>query len=354
MRIAFIWSKGGPKAWDWRNLETGLGGSEAMMVLYAQEFARQGHEVSCYVSESARTIDRKHDIAWGPLDDLLKWSGDVAVAVRDPRILGCVPVETPVRALLANDQACADLPPAVEDGSCNLVIAISEYQAALYVGLYSLSEDQIYVSSAGVEWEAFDPAPEKEPWCLYMSTPERGLKHLMTLWPLIHQINPEARLFVTGGFELYGWPPELAHRGAGAIYPFLRVLPNCEYTGPIPRSELISLINKSSVMLYPSTYDENCCIAALEAAAGGMAIVTSARAALNERVIHEVTGYLVEGTPGEGEEYERYFCAYASRLLVDKGLCRRMGDDARKWAQLYSYETLCGQMARHFQKLISK
>ena len=356
MRIAFVWNTGSPREWDDRDLERGVGGSQAMMILYARQLAKMGHEVVCYTPYptfgNARVF---HGVRWeSALTGKWRHPGfDVVVSLRNPyNLMECA---APVRVFLANDQDCPMLPLAVASKDCNLIITISEHQTKRYQMLYPDISPEIYLtSSAGVEVEAYEQEALKTPTlCIYCSTPERGLAHLERLWPRIVEKVPLARLVVTGGFDLYGWPKQEVEKHQGELMRRIASLPNVIMQLNSPRHILQAWQKQASVMLYPSTYDEMCCISALECAAARCAILTTDRAALSERVIEGETGYLIPGEPGE-YHYDRQFVLLAEKLLTDRQLCARMGVRGHVLAAEYAYWRLSQTWVERFIQVKEK
>lgn len=339
MRIAFIWGSGGPKSWNDANLESGIGGSEAMMILYARALAKRGHQVTCLCPND--TPGWYHGVYWDNLYHRDK-DFDAVISLRSPEPLYAYS-NVLVRALFANDQRCDRLPLAVRDNACNMVITISQHQTERYQALYpDIPASHWFMSSAGVEAAAYRPLPKHHGLCLYTSTPERGLEHLITLWPIIHQECPWATLKITSGFQLYGASDEMAARLSGGVYEKLTAIPGVEYLGPIPRSQLQQLQMSAELLLYPTTYDEMCCISALEASAAEMAIVTTNRGALSERVGRGINGYLIDGHPSESL-YQAQFVQAAIRILKDQNLQRFLGIQGKGRAAKHDYAILAEQ-----------
>lgn len=326
MRIGFIFTRT-TAGWDDRTLETGLGGTEAAMVLYAREFARRGHEVWCFVPQAEEGVH--HGVHWsGALERFQKGPWDAAVSFRWPGDLSGV--RAPIRALFANDQSCESLPEAVFRGWCNEVITISAYQTGLYRRLYpSIPPPLYFTTSAGVA-DMPEPVAHEGLRCIYSSTPERGLERLLRLWPDIHAATG-AELAITSGFQLYGWDQATCDRHSAHIY--AQAKGSAHYVGPLTRSAYLELLAGSDVLTYPSVYAENCCIAALEAAAVGLPIVTTPVGALRERVVDGVTGYLVKS--------DAEFVEKSVTLLTCNDLRRTMGQEARNLAAPHHYRNLC-------------
>ena len=348
MNIALVWTQGGPSSWDGLSYKQGIGGSEAMMTHYANALAARGEAVVCYTHNAHPSVIE--GVRWEDMANVKPRAFDVVVAVRDPLVLS--QFTAPVKALLANDQRCDAIHDVVKQGDCNLVIAISEHQKMRYQSQHPIDEGYYLVSTAGVRLQDYLIPREKDGTVLYTSTPERGLIHMVDLWPRILEKVPTAKLIVTSGFQLYGWDDERCKRYSESIYKGIRALPNCEYVGPVPRDELVRLQRKASLLAYPTEYDEMCCISALEAAAAYTPIVTTARAALNERVVHGETGYLIDGRPGT-EEYNSRFINYCIEILTFGNKYVTMGIKGHKLVTEHSYDNQAYRWVCRFEETLS-
>lgn len=325
MNIGFGWGWGGPSHWGDYTLERGVGGSEAMMILFARAFAKRGHKVYCQAPCDPGLYNGVHWIRYRDEMPPLDW----AFVIREPELLLRNGFNwAGVRAFLANDSWADKLPPAVASGMVNRVICISQFQCDLFQRLYPTIPKELYmVSSAGVQAAEFTPIYPKDPYsCVYASTPERGLEHLVRLWPQIYAQEKRAKLWVTSGFQLYGMSDDKASEMSGGVYERLNKLPGVLVPEkPYSRTRYREIMAHCSIMAYPSIYDEMCCIAALEAQAAGVIIVSTKRGALLERVPLPAYGVLLEGQPGETD----YDAAFVSSVLA----LMRMGDAQRELFQ---------------------
>jgi glycosyltransferase involved in cell wall biosynthesis len=340
MKIGFAWGFGGPKNWGDYSLEEGLGGSETMMILYARAFARWGHEVYCHAPCTPGLYNGVH---WLHYDDPMP-ELDWAIVIRDVELMRRYE-NAKVRAYLANDPWAINLPQAVGSGLINRVICISRFQQQHLAQQFpSIPEDAWMVSSAGVSTMAFrEPCLQNPYACLYSSTPERGLAHLLRLWPQIVAQEAQAQLFVTSGFQLYGYSDEQAKEMSDNLYEKLAALPNVHVSPhPYTRSEYIRIVKGCSIMAYPCTYDEMCCIAALEAQAAGVVVVSTKRGAMMERVPCPGYGILLEGTPGQGD-YDQDFVGAVVGLMRDPIRRERIADRSYSLAWKNDYTNLVAQ-----------
>ena len=342
MRIAFLCPQLEFAPWDDTSLETGVGGSGAMVIQYARELAKENHvTVFCNVKNPGMY----HGVTWLHSDGI---GGvfDVALALRTPEPLKQVTAK--VRGYVANDQTCDPLPLAVKEGTVNLIITISKHQTQNYQRFYPEIPKSMYLpSSAGVDWYAYTGGVPKDYFlCNYTSTPERGLDNLIRLWPQIHERQPRASLVATGGFQLYGMTEEQATEHSRGLYEQLAALPNATYAGPLPRKELIELQMRSALWLYPTAYEEQCCISALEAMSAKQVLITSPLAALKERV--GTNGFLIE----PGFWYDEHFVNRAVETLGNQPMIDRMGAEGSRLAAYHNYDVLAYAWLMRFRGML--
>ena len=206
------------------------------------------------------------------------------------------------------------------------IVAVSRWLADCYVRFAGWPSDRVWVIPNGVNPELFqgldaDP-PEhgpRPPRVAYTSVPERGLALLITrVMPAIWREMPDVELHVFSYRPLEAYRPLARSAGRRVVF-----------HGGLPQRELARALASCDLWLYPTDFPETSCIAAMEAQAAGLPVVTSARYALRETVEDGGTGILVEGPVGS-EEYVARFASAAVRLLRDSRLRRAMGERARR------------------------
>jgi hypothetical protein len=146
------------------------------------------------------------------------------------------------------------------------------------------------------------PGPE----VIYTSQAYRGLAEIIALWrDRIAPENPAARLRAYIAAEDVGHYLALA-AGAPSIGIFARVA----------NAEMPNLLRGARVLLAPGHRSETFCLAAAEAIAMGVPVVTLGRGALAERVAHGNTGFICQ----DWDE----MASRSLALLSDDALWRRM------------------------------
>lgn len=220
------------------------------------------------------------------------------------------------------------------------VFCVGEWQAETFSSKFKIPREKIYVAHNGVVLSDFNPKPlsEREKRLVYSSTPFRGLEYLLRAFPKIKKRVPDAKCAVMSGMQVYGMSADEDKRSYQSIYQ-LANQSGVQLLGPLPKKEMGEILTSSRVLAYPNTFAETFCIAALEAQASGLPIVSSQLAAMKERVEEGVDGYLIAGHPAI-QAYEDEFVEKAVKLLTDDAEWERMSRMALQKARTYSYEAL--------------
>ena len=124
---------------------------------------------------------------------------------------------------------------------------------------------------------------------------------------------PSLCLDVFSSMKVYGWKSEDDQKEFRSIYEAANQ-PGVQWHSSVPQPALLQSLGKTGLFLYPNTFDETSCIAAIEAQASGCVVVTSAKAGLNETVQNGKTGICLSGDPAS-EDYQQEFVRTVDSLL---------------------------------------
>lgn len=170
---------------------------------------------------------------------------------------------------------------------------LSRYQQRCYETHCGLPSHKFWQTTNAIEPAWFGervPLSGRVPYQLvYCSRPERGLDLLLEVYPKLRALFPQVTLticFYTGAATPAEDP---------ALRPFAQALaqPGIRLAS-VGKTELIRLLQTSHLMLYPNSSDlETSCLAAIEAQAAGLPIVTSDRGCLAETVSDGVAGVVL-------------------------------------------------------------
>jgi glycosyltransferase involved in cell wall biosynthesis len=134
----------------------------------------------------------------------------------------------------------------------------------------------------------------------YSSTPFRGLKHLINIYPKIKERVRGAELHIYGGMGVY----QDHNSDYDKVYREFEDMDGVVVHGPLGQRDLATEMQKSRILAYPNTFPETCCTTALEAMAAGNLVITSWRAGLIDTAGYN--GILIPGEPGT-PEYDNNF-----------------------------------------------
>jgi glycosyltransferase involved in cell wall biosynthesis len=303
-----------------------LGGNENTLILWTRELTTLGHKVTVEVEGLERASERD-GVEWRPHDATPPSvsAANVLVAWRDARPLALA-ASGATRVLLLGDRETPGLP---TSEAIDIVVALSETQAHRYEQL--LPEGAlVLVAPCGYDDRLFSYHEEEKVagLCVHTSASYRGLSHLLRWWPSVRRQIPEAQLVVCGGYELWGYGRSKAWAMTDNDVNGLLRQPGVEFVGALPRADYAALMRSSALWLYPTTYEEMCCISALEASACGTVPIASGVAALVERIPNPGCGVRIDH-PAASSTSDDAFVAATVRLLADDRYRRTMAASAR-------------------------
>jgi glycosyltransferase involved in cell wall biosynthesis len=147
---------------------------------------------------------------------------------------------------------------------------------------------KIAIIGNGIDPTRFDIEEKRIPhrfiWC---SSPDRGLKQVLELWPLIIKEWPDADLKIFYGWDYFD--SVLAVPSYREYKEKVRALlkqPGVEWCGRVGQEQLVHELKKADIMLYPPPHDfrETFGIAFLEAQAAGVMCYYRMNGALGETI----------------------------------------------------------------------
>ncbi len=233
------------------------------------------------------------------------------------------------------------------------VFCVGHWQAETFVTHLKIPREKIYVTANGVHLEDFHPLPLKnrKRQLVYSSTPFRGLEYLLKYFPHVRSQVPEAQCVVLSGMQLYGLSRDEDQEKFASIYQ-LAQQPGVILSTPLAKKEMARVLSESRVLAYPNTFPETFCIAALEAQAAGLPIVTTESGALCERVHEGEDGYLISGHPSQSAYAERWI-EKVIRLLTEDAEWESMSEKALIQAKNFSYLKLAAQWIEYCQDFLN-
>ncbi|MCG3772207.1 MAG: D-inositol-3-phosphate glycosyltransferase [Nitrosomonadaceae bacterium] len=183
-------------------------------------------------------------------------------------------------------------------------IAIDGYQMVSkshveHMHTYDQTADpsKFFIVPNGVDLARYANPPERQPYrVIHSSSPDRGLHHLLRIWPKIKKAVPQAELHIY--YEINRWldliesldkekRTTITTIRAGEVRDGLKATEGMDVTchGAVNQWDLAQEQMKSSLMIYPCdpvAYTEGFSISCLESMAAGTPVITSDADALPE------------------------------------------------------------------------
>jgi glycosyltransferase involved in cell wall biosynthesis len=284
---------------------SGVGGTEAMVVVLSEALAARGVNVTV-----ATRIDREdcNGVRFQPVETarpradvtvLVKQWSEAARGTGPVRVFFATDVHVPDRQMIAR---CLEW--------STTSFALSPFMRAKLQDVVPAPAMGILPPPIALEDYA-SLADERPPVLLYCSVPDRGLYYLKDLFPAIRRRVADATLVITSDFSLWG-----RATAKNAFLRFFEHQPGVEYLGHVDRPRLVAEQRRARVLAYPCTFEEGFCIAAAECMAAGAVPVTTNAFALTTTVGE--AGMLIDGRP-RSWFYRRRFVNAVTALLSDDG-----------------------------------
>lgn len=278
----------------------GLGGSESALCYLAVALARRGHEVVVLNGLAEATVESgvvcdslsRHRDRLGAFDAVacindLPFAAEIAASAGGPR-----------RILAWQHNFLRHSPPetrgavAAIDGARLRLMVPSEHlreetarDEGVDPGRVDVLRNAVAPAFAGLfaDGAPILAAKATPPAGAFTSAPHKGLSALLRIWPEIRRRAPDFTVRVFSSHRIYGprgrsafdarWP---------AVLDECRRTPGVDYVGPVSQTRLAEALKGLSVLVFPNTFPETSCIAALEALAAGCIVVSCALGALPE------------------------------------------------------------------------
>lgn len=326
-----------------------LGGSETSIVHMARELAKLGHAVAVYakVPGDGAVIDGveyRHYHRFFQEGAGARFDALISFRCFEPFLLGRVAPRMIFWTGDAYDQpALTHFGHQALQQNIDLILCVSNWQRQSFIDTFGLRPDKLVATRNGF-CEALVPAASHRDWsrCAYSSTPFRGLEFLLRMFPHMRQRMPTMRLDVFSSMKVYGWTGEADQQSFGALYKAAEQ-PGVTLHGSVPQPRLLEHLSRSGLFLYPNTFAETSCMAAIEAQACGSIVITTARGALSETVENGKTGICLRGEPA-ASDYQREFITTATQLLQNPSRLEALSRAARERAfRLYRWSVVAAE-----------
>lgn len=275
------------EAFSPKSIESGIGGSEEMLINLAKELAKNNK-----VTVWNRCLDDEgvyDGVTYKNYDEFDTKKCDALIVWRLPQLYlkhHLDKVDAKKYLWLHDTVIQLDVIPYIF--AFEKIFVVSNWHKSYYIQLMPEEVyDRIYVTRNAVDYSLFDQKIDRDPKTIvYGSLYNRGLKELLTAWPKIKLEVPDAKLRI-----FYGW------QTLEKILPFeqfkmfkddielLMAQEGITHLGRISHAEVAKELLGAGIWAYPClNFNEVSCITAMKAQIAGAVPIIIPRAALNETV----------------------------------------------------------------------
>ena len=314
-----IVADGGWKSWNGESLlKEGVGGSETWVIEIAQTIT--SHQVVVFCKTD--TESSYQNVLYKPLSMyfsflcrnkihsciISRYSEYVPVALQ------CENVQN-VYLILHDLGPTGNIIPL--DPKLKQVFCLSDWHRSYFLDRFPSLTDRTSVFSYGIDLDHYPLSSNKNP-CqfIYSSFPNRGLVHLLRMWPQIRQLCSSATLEIF--CDVHGkWVNDVS---PDEMIEVRQRIQDCQSLGVtlhgwVSKDQLRQFWLSSTFWLYPCTFLETFCLTALEAAAAQVLPIASACGALLNNISDR--GILIEGNPSSVEWQEQALTQLLPYLELD-------------------------------------
>jgi glycosyltransferase involved in cell wall biosynthesis len=266
--------------------DVGRGGSEEAVCQVSERLANKGWNVDVYANTGLYKPKKFGKVNWKPFWEFnLRDKVDVFISWRHPMIFDFKEINADKKYVWLHDVIKPNEFTPKRVDKIDKIFALSKWQRNLFP---EIPNKKFFITGNGINLGDLEKVKEKRnPYRLiYTSSPDRGLKCLLKLFPLIKKEVPEAEFHF-----FYGWGvwDTMYQNDVGMMKEKKEILALMEQPGVfnhdrVGQEQILKEYAKSSIFAYPTEFVEISCISAMKAQALGAIPVATNVAALNETI----------------------------------------------------------------------
>lgn len=332
--------------------ERALGGSETALIQAARSLADMGHRVTVF--NQCRRPGVYNGVEYLPTraftSRVVTEHFDVFIVSRFAHFF-TIPFRAGLKVLWNHDTLDRPGDLRALSDRIDLMFVLSRFHRDNFLTRIPDLADKLLVTRNGIDMDLIDRAAfgvVKDPYkAIYASRPERGLKVLLeNIWPRLVRDRPDLKLYLCG----YNVDRRDLAPGLTRLYDDLDRMvaasKNVVLLGALAKTDYYHHLAESSVMLYPCTFPEISCIAALEAQACRTPVLTTDGFALTETNL--VPEFRIPGAPGKAG-FDRDYIERVHWVLDHPEAVSEKAEQARSELEArYSWPAITAEWNRVF------
>lgn len=343
--IVFV-SPGGWKEWDGETLRLrGLGGSENFSIRYGEKLADMGFDVIIFCNCEKEKL--YNGVKYLKLDlypeFISTYNVDIAIINRYHEYVPVTCLHNIKTYFVLHDTA-RENDIIINHKNLAGVLCLSDWHKQNFLEYYPSCHHNTSTVSYGLDITEYPQIDREEYMFIYPNFPNRGLVHLLRMWPKILQKYPTAKLHTFCNTK-NNWCQQYWKQDMDEIDRLLIELKDTVIDhGWVNGSVLREYWAKAHVWFYPCTFKETCCLTAWEAAASKTLAVTNHLAALKESVGDR--GLIIDGDASTVEWQDQALDSMFN--VIDNGLEQDFITRNYDWICTKNFDNVVGDLVRKF------
>ena len=338
--------------WDYRDVETGLGGSETYHVELAQRLAARGHNVTSYnnltPNLSAQTAAYfQNGVMWKSNDKVDFRTAGTWVIQRSPAFIDRFPGTNLAQQhwLVFHDFDYGEATPERCAKYTRLITLSKGHQEYI---TSTRQHPSVALSAGGIPTERIEslPAPPRNPQrVIYTSTPDRGLEPLLKSFSRAKEVVPNLEMHCYYGWS--GFDLRMSQDVTGelkrqkASIERLLMQEGVTFHGKVSQAELFNAYLQSGIWCYQTMYFEVFCCCAAEAQACGCVPIFNPLWALRDNVKH---GVAIHGDAWKDRLVMTRYAYELARMATAPAVQEKIREEMMPWArEQFSWERVVDQ-----------
>ena len=298
--------------------EQPLGGADSTLLKMIEVLAQE-HEVEAYINISKEIEGDYRGASCYPFMELFDGEKECDIIIHNRKVFP-IPNTIKYKKSVFYSQDTVDTP-------CFKGLKGNRKALDFYSKIWVLSESHkknmqemfdipdekfLIIGNFSPDMEAVEKVPLQ---FIYSSTPFRGLDVLLKAWISIVEKYPTAKLHIFSSMAIYG-AEQLDDLHFGKMFADMKGgrFKNLIFHGSVPQEEMLEVMNKSFMLLYPNTYPETYCNVVMEARACRTPFITTDLGSLKETGGH--AGCYIEGN-ARSPEYLKQFLETLDFIIAD-------------------------------------
>lgn len=350
--ITILCGKGFEK-WSPKNLETGIGGSEEAVIYLSRELRKLGWKVTVYADpqDDAGTyvgVVYKPYFEFNPRDEFNILIGWRNVGMFDQNwkakktFLWLHDIQNPAEYTKERIDRITK------------IFALSKWHRD---NMPNVADEKFMITGNGINLAHFKELDKKKikrnPYrCIYTSSYDRGLEHLLTIWPDVIKEVPKAELHIFYGWNLFesfyrNNPERMMWK---AKIDKLMEQKGVHHHGRVGQKQVLEETYKSAIWAYPTHFGEISCITAMKCQAAGAIPVVCDYAALKETAKFGKKVNVDVDDIYEPETKKAYTKALIE-ALTDHKWQEETRTSMMRWArERFTWETIASEWSKEFMR----